>query len=241
MKQLIAALLCLTLLFVCACPAFAENAETVCSTAAELLDFVIVSKQFTTPLRIVPAVLTQNGESRDVYLVAMLGMKEIAGQVNSQKGGGTSVYAAFVKEVLLQTVPAGAALVFAGHSLGGMTAQHLRCDKQLQETYEILNVLCGGSPLEEVEAAGEGSLHRLTDVLDMIPYIRSTSPCAFVCQIRTAHRENGHYFLNPDGAHNQSYVRNDVWGEYDVFGEKGGSAALRFNPAGLRAYGDAAL
>lgn len=240
MKKVIAAVLCLALLLVCTCPAFAEEGETVCSTAAELLDFVIVSRQYTTPLRIVPAVLTRNGEARDVYFVAMLGMKEIEGQVNSQKGGGTGPYAAFVKDVLLRTVPAGSALVFAGHSLGGMTAQHLRCDKELQETYEILNVLCGGSPLEEVDGEGEGSLHRLTDILDMIPYIRSASLCALVRQIKTAHRENGHYFLNPDGAHNDSYVRNDVWGGYDVFGEKGGDAALAFFPAQVSAYGDAA-
>ena len=187
-----------------------------------------------------PAVLTRNGESREVYLVALLGMKSVDGQVNSQKGGGTSVYAAFVKDVLKQTVPAGSALVFAGHSLGGMTAQHLRCDKELQDTYEILNVLCGGSPLEEVEGEGEGSLHRLTDILDMIPYIRSTSLCALIRQIRIAHRENGHYFLNPDGAHNESYVRNDVWSGYDVFGEKGGDASLVIQTDQICAYGDAA-
>ncbi|MBQ6092161.1 MAG: hypothetical protein IJL00_00625 [Clostridia bacterium] len=240
MKKALAALLCLTLLFVCTCPAFAQDAGTVCSTAAELLDFVIVSRQYTTPLRIVPATLTQNGESRSVYLVAMLGMKEKEGQVNSQKGGGTGPYAALVKETLFQTVPAGSALVFAGHSLGGMTAQILRCDKQLQDTYEILNVLCGGSPLMEVEADGEGSLHRLTDIWDLIPYIRSTSLCAFIRQIKTAHRESGCYFLNPDGAHNDSYGRNDVWGSYDVFGEKGGTAELQFYPEQICAYGAAA-
>ena len=240
MKKTLTGILCLVLCFIFTFAAFAETQQRSFETAAELLDFVIVSKQYTTPLRIVPAVLTRNGESREVYLVALLGMKSVEGQVNSQKGGGTSVYAAFVKDVLKQTVPAGSALVFAGHSLGGMTAQHLRCDKELQDTYEILNVLCGGSPLEEVEGEGEGSLHRLTDILDMIPYIRSTSLCALIRQIRTAHRENGHYFLNPDGAHNESYVRNDVWGGYDVFGEKGGDASLVIQTDQICAYGDAA-
>ena len=42
-----------------------------------------------------------------------------------------------------------------------------------------------------------------------------------------------------DGAHNLSYARKDVWGSYDVFGEKGGDAALCFPPAEIRAYGDA--
>ncbi len=240
MKKAVTAILCLALLFLCVCSAFAKSPQTVCSTAAELMDFVIVGKQYTTPLRIVPAVLTRHDESRAVYLVAMLGMKEIEEQVNSRKGGGTGPYAALVKETLFQTVPAGSALVFAGHSLGGMTAQLLRCDRELQESYEILNVLCGGSPLMETETEGEGTLHRLTDVWDMIPYIRSTSLCAFFRQIKTAHRESGCYFLNPDGAHNESYVRGDVWGDYDVFGEKGGAAALQFNPDQICAFGDAA-
>ncbi len=240
MKRMTAAILCLLLCVFCAFSAFAGSAQTVCTTASELLDYVIVSKDFTTPLRIVPAVLTQNGNERSVYLVAMLGMKNVNGQVNSARGGGTTPYAALVKDVLFQTVPPGAALVFAGHSLGGMTAQLLRCDRELQARYEILNVLCGGSPLTEEPDTPEGTLHRLTDVWDLIPYIRSTSVCAFVQQIKTAHRENGHYFLNPDDAHNLSYVRNDVWGEYDAFGEKGGSATLRFSPDAAKTYGDAA-
>ena len=239
MKKAAIGFLCLTLCFVFAFSAFAQTPQTAFQTAADLLDFVMVGKSFTTPLRIVPAVLTKDGESRSVYLIAMLGMKNVKGQVNSAKGGGTAAYAALVKAVLFETVPAGSALVFAGHSLGGMTAQLLRCDKELQETYEILNVLCGGSPLMEESRAPEGTLHRLTDTFDMIPYIAGDSFCSFLRQIRTAHRENGGYFLNPDGAHNLSYARNDVWGSYDVFGEKGGDAALCFPPAEIRAYGDA--
>ena len=204
------------------------------------MNYVIVSKDYTTPLRIVPAVLTVNGKSRNVIFVAMLGMKDVKNQVNSARGGGTTPYAALVKETLFKSVPAGTALVFAGHSLGGMTAQLLRCDKELQNKYEILNVLCGGSPLMDEPGEPEGSLHRLTDIWDLIPYIRSTTPCAFVRQIQTAHREKGHYFLNPDAAHNLSYSRNDLWGEYDAFGGKGGTAVLRFLPNLALTYGDAA-
>ena len=239
MKKTAIVFICLSLCFVFAFSAFAQSPQTEFKTAADLLDFVMVGKSFTTPLRIVPAVLTKNGESRSVYLIALLGMKNVEGQVNSAKGGGTTAYAALVKSILFETVPAGAALVFAGHSLGGMTAQLLRCDEELQETYEILNVLCGGSPLMEEPQTPEGTLHRLTDTLDMIPYIAGSSLGNCLRQIRTAHRENGGYFLNPDGAHNLSYARNDVWGSYDVFGEKGGDASLCFQPEEMRAYGDA--
>ena len=238
MKKAICATICSVLCICFAFSAFAQSSETVFESAADVMAYVIVEKDYTTPLRIVPAVLSENGESRDVYLVMMLGMKDIKGQVNSSKGGGTGPYSELVKKVIFENVPEGSALVFAGHSLGGMTAQLLRCDSELCASYEILNVLCGGSPLMETEGEAEGSLNRLTDILDMIPYISSSSFCNFLRQIRTAHRENGGYFFNPDGAHNLSYGRNDIWGKYDVFGEKGGNASLSFNADEILSFGD---
>ena len=240
MKKAVFLVLCLLMVFCCAVPVFGAPGQTAFTTAAQLMDYVMVSKSYTTPVRIVPAELTVDGETRNVYLVALLGMKDVKGQVNSSRGGGTDAYRALVRTLLLAHVPQGAALVFAGHSLGGMTAQLLRADPVLKETYEIVNVLCGGSPLMDIDAEPEGTLHRLCDVLDLIPYIRSTSICAFVRQIRTAHRESGGYFLNPDGAHNLSYARDDVWGSYDVFGQKGGTASIRFDAAKVQSFGDAA-
>lgn len=239
MKKPICVLLCVLLLSVGLLSLYADASAVTMTSAPELMEFVMVDKKYTTPIRIVPAVLTQNGQQRDVYLVALLGMKSVGGQVNSQRGGGTDAYLALVRQVLFDTVPQGAALVVAGHSLGGMTAQLLRADKELTKSYEILNVLCGGSPLMDVDDSAEGTLHRLTDVLDVIPYIRSLTLFAFFRQICTAHRENGGYYFNPDGAHNLSYARRDVWGAYDVFGVKGGDAALQFDPGAIRSFGDA--
>ena len=240
MKKAVSLFLCLMMAFCCATAASGASAETSFTNASQMMDYVIVSKNYTTPIRIVPAVLTVDGAERDVYLVALLGMKDVKGQVNSSRGGGIDAYQALVRQVLLDIVPQGAALVFAGHSLGGMTAQLLRADPVLKDAYEIVNVLCGGSPLMDPDGETEGTLHRLTDKLDLIPYIRSTSLCAFVRQIRTAHRESGGYLLNPDGAHNLSYARDDVWGSYDVFGQKGGTAAIRFDAAKVQSFGDAA-
>ena len=240
MKKAVSLFLCLLMAFCFAATVCGASAQTSFTTASQLLDFVMVSKSYTTPVRLVPAVLTVDGKERDVWLVALLGMKDVGGQVNSSRGGGTDAYQALVRQVLLDTVPQGAALVFAGHSLGGMTAQLLRADPVLKDNYEIVNVLCGGSPLMDIDGEPEGTLHRLTDILDVIPYIRSISICAFVRQIRTAHRESGGYFLNPDGAHNLSYARDDVWGDYDVFGQKGGSAAIRFDAGKVQSFGAAA-
>ena len=235
MKKAFSLVLCLLLLCSSATVASGAAQEVSFATASQLLDYVIVEKSYTTPVRLVPAVLTVDGREREVWLVALLGMKDVKGQVNSSRGGGTDAYQALVRQVLLDTVPQGAALVFAGHSLGGMTAQLLRADPVLRERYEIV-----GSPLMETAGETEGTLHRLTDIFDLIPYLRSTSVCAFIRQIRTAYRENGGYFFNPDGAHNLSYARDEVWGDYDVFGEKGGSARLRFNTGNVRSFGDAA-
>ena len=239
MKRAISTIICLAICFVLAFSAFAQPSESIFETAADIMAYVIVDKEFTTPLRIVPAVLSKGSKSIDVYLVMLLGMKDIKGQVNSSKGGGTGVYSELVKKVIFENVPEGSALVFAGHSLGGMTAQLLRYDEELCASYDILNVLCGGSPLTEAGGEPEGTLHRLTDVLDMIPYISSSSFCNFIRQIKTAHRENGGYFFDPDGAHNLSYGRNDIWGKYDVFGEKGGNAILSFHADEILSFGDA--
>ena len=65
MKRFFSVLLCLTLCFILPFAVFARANETVCKTAAEVMDYVIVSKDYTTPLRIVPAVLTVNGKSRN--------------------------------------------------------------------------------------------------------------------------------------------------------------------------------
>ena len=218
----------------------AAEGEKVFTNAAEVLDYVMVGKDFTTPIRIAPAKLTVDGETRDVYFIAMLGMKGVSGQVNSSAGGGTGKYAELVKQVAAQIIPEGAAVILAGHSLGGMTAQELRRDSGFTEKYELINVLCGGSPLMSEKGEAEGTLNRLTDIFDVIPYIRSLTLWSFIRQIKTAHRENGGYFLNPDGAHNLSYARSDVWGKYDALGFPGGDAVISFSEATVQSFGDAA-
>lgn len=219
-------------------PVFAAE-ETVFHNAAEVLDFVMVDKAFTTPIRIVPGQLYLNGVLSRVWLIALLGMKSVPDQVNSARGGGVDAYCDLVKQILTTEIPEGSALVFAGHSLGGMTAQMLRADAYVTSRYQVVNVLCGGSPLMEPAGEPEGALYRLTDIFDVIPYIRSFTPRAFFKQIRTTQRENGGYFLNPDGAHNLSYARSDVWGAYDALGVKNGGAWLSIIPSRVQSFGDA--
>lgn len=243
-KRIFSILLAAALLLTCfAVSAGAEEAETrTLSTAADALEFVIVEKSVTIPVRIVPATLTRNGEDRPVYLIGMLGVKNVRGQVNSVLN---TFFAAFnknnsyynlVKNTIFSEIPAGSSLVFAGHSLGGMVAQQLRADADLAAQYEILNVLTAGSPFIIVKG-GEGSLHRIVDKNDAIPFLSPATVVKPAQQFREVAREDGGYFMDPDSAHNLSYLRNDLWGGYDVFGEKGGDATLTFHPADMRIFG----
>ena len=244
-KKILSVLLCAIFVF-CAFSVFviAEDGETVCTTAADMLKYVIIERSNTVPIRIVPATLEKDAETTPVYLIGLLGVKENNKQVNS---GKNLVPAAFhrpnsyydlVKETILATIPEGSNLVFACHSLGGMVAQHLRTDEDLKANYEIINVLTAGSPLILVnEEACEGELHRLADKYDVIPFMSPATILNLKKQINSAAREDGGYFFNPDGAHNLSYLRDDVWGAYDVFGVKDGNATLSYNASEAVFYG----
>ena len=223
--------------------AAAEETGTTLSTAADMLEFVIVEKSVTIPVRIVPAVLTENGEDRPVYLIGMLGVKNVKGQVNSVLNclfaafNKKNTYYTLVKDTILAEIPAGSSLVFACHSLGGMVAQQLRTDEDLQARYEILNVLTAGSPYIMVSRDGEGALHRLIDKNDAVPFLSPATVLKPDKQFRECAREDGGYTMDPDSAHNLSYLRDDLWGAYDVFGERDGGRTIRFDPAAMKIFG----
>ena len=248
-KKVFSAVLSVLLLcsfFTCFASA-ADEPRTVLSNAAETNAFAVVSRDFTDPMRLVPATLTRDGEETEIWFAALLGVKPTKGQVNVTKNtfaasfNRMNPYYAFVKETLLENVPAGAKRVIAGHSLGGMVAQQLRTDAELKETYEILNVVTCGSPFIMVkEAEAEGALNRMCDVFDAVPFLSPATLIAPQKQFGEAHRENGGYFLNPDGAHNDSYSRAEIWGKYDALGVPGGNASISFDAAAVTVYGAAA-
>gem|GEM_PF-2057953 len=236
----------LSVVFMFSCFVFAAGAQeaTVFENSAELMTFVLVDKEFTTPIRVVPAVLTQNGEEKEIYLIALLGVKGNQAQVNS----GSNLFAAafnrdnsyseLIREVIFENIPEGSSIVFACHSLGGMVAQHLRTDKALIESYDILHTVTAGSPyIITGSAKTEGGIVRLCDKYDAVPYLSPATLICFSKQIKTATREDGGYLFNPDGAHNLSYKDSNVWGGYDALGIKDGNAVISFNSAAVRSFG----
>ena len=246
-KKILCALLSALLLFACfAMPAgAADEAVLTLENAAQTCDYVIVSKAFTTPIRLTPATLTVNGEETAVWFLALVGVKEqVKNQVNVAKNTFAAAfnlsnpYFKLVKQVLQENVPAGAKLVIGGHSLGGMIAQKLRTDADLKDAYEILNVLTCGSPYIMVkDAEAEGALNRLADKNDAVPYL---SPATLVCLWKQldCHRADGGYVMDPDSAHCYSYSREDLWGGYDALGVEGGDAAISFSEADVMSFGD---
>ncbi|MBQ7637404.1 MAG: hypothetical protein IJS90_00710 [Clostridia bacterium] len=245
MKKAICVILSVILMFSCLVFTAGAEDETVFSNAAELMTFVLMGKEFTTPIRVVPAVLSQNGEEKEIFLVVLLGVKQIKEQVNSTSNlfaaafNKDNSYVELIKEVVFENVPKGGSIVFACHSLGGMVAQRLRTDAELIESYDIVHTVTSGSPyIITGSAETEGGLVRLCDKFDAVPYL---SPATLFClskQIKTATREDGGYLFDPDGAHNLSYMRSDVWGKYDALGFLGGDAEISFNPALLQSFGD---
>ena len=246
MKKALCVILSLVMLL--SCFAFAASAEetTTFENAAELMSFVMVSREFTTPIRVVKGVLNENGEESEVYLVALMGVKSNPNQVNSSANlfaaafNRDNPYSDLVKEVIFENIPEGSSLILSGHSMGGMVAQHLRTDNELIESYDIVHTVTAGSPYIIIGSAEtEGGLVRLCDRFDAIPYL---SPATLFClskQIKTATWENGGYLFNPDNAHNLSYMRSDVWGSYDVLGIKNGTATLNVDLSAVLSFGDA--
>ena len=208
----------------------------VLASVSDVADFIL-DPIVWCEIQIVPAVLTAAEGARDVYFVALRG----AGlQMNKANNAFACLLSAFNREsnyyrmardAIFQYVPEGSAVVFAGHSLGGMIEQQLSCAAEFTAKYELLNTLNMGSPAVMTKNENrEGPLVRCVDKQDVIPKL---SPCVFTDRqhYNDCIRLDGGYLGNPDGAHNLSYPRADLWGAYDVLGVKDGGATLTLNPA----------
>ncbi len=216
-----------------------------CKTSADVLNFVLEGGKHAVPMRIVKAGLKKDGIVSWVYLVTLVGVETGTKQNNNIENcikagfGKTGEYFAESKETIYKIVPKGSSIVFAGHSLGGMTVQQLSADKDIKADYKIINTLTAGSPYIPVSEEREGTLHRLADKGDAIPWLSIglvTNTRKMLCEVSW---EDGGYIGDPDGAHNLSYRDNGVWGCYDAFGEKGGNAVITFDHSKVGIYGEA--
>lgn len=243
MKKIIATLLSVILALSSALFLASAEEEISCTNACDTVGYVLLSGETAPPIGVVRAKLTQGGEEKDIYLVGLHGTENIWGQVNVVGNYFLSVfclynsYTCLVKKVIKENVEKGAAVVLVGHSLGGMVAQQIASDWEIRRDYEIVGTLTAGSPYMLSLSPCEGSLNRLADINDAIPYISLAALVAPLLQLFSALYGNGGYWFNPGAAHNISYRQAEIWGKYDALGNKCGDAVITYNAEDISFYG----
>ena len=190
------------------------------------------------PIHITKAVLTRNGVKEDIYLLMLEGVGSIFINPNIVAScvlAEFSLCNPYLDAIMLfcmKHIPKGAKVVIASHSLGGMVAQLFADNKTMKSRYEIMNILACGSPLVKTKSR-EGELHRLLDVADKIPTYSIMGPINYTY---AAAYEDGGYGREATDAHTQCYRRQDIWGEYDCLGIKGGDATISYKPSDMVCY-----
>lgn len=188
------------------------------------------------PISIVKATLTNNGKESEVYIIGLSGTAFVENQATgivSDILAGFNLcnpYLSATVSAIKNSIPVGSNLIFCGHSLGGMVAQEAAANSQIKKNYNVLNTVTFGAPLISA-GAREGVTKRLGDKNDLIPYLSTTGAILPVWSLGGLNREDGGYgnILNFWSAHMGSYCRTDVWGKYDVLGQKGGNATLTYD------------
>lgn len=256
MKKLLATIISISLVF--SLMSFGVNAEEqrVYTTSCDLAEYIYtgyyhcdtsINLDTEGPIHIVNATLTKDNVDTEVYLIGLSGTEFIFNQTTGiitdlQVGfEQDNLYLQNVVNTITEVVPENSNIILTGHSLGGMIAQQASGNYTLKSKYNILNVISFGSPL--INPIGrEGTVKRLGDTSDIVPYLSVHSALLPFWQVLGLEKEDGGYggFLDFD-AHMYSYLREDVWGEYDVLGFKGGNATLRFNEEDVQGFGSSII
>ncbi len=187
------------------------------------------------PIIITEGTLNVDGKSCDIYLVTLTGLEVptltpqttdvvTVGQAGLQLKND---YERNLRRVMKANIPKGANVVLAGHSLGGMVAQQVAANKSIQKRYNILNIVAYGAPVM-FKGEIEGTLKRMGDVNDPVPYLSAETFQDFEVQDGTLQKEDSGLGLDITfAAHRNSYFHEETWGKYDVLGFKGGNATIK--------------
>ena len=176
---------------------------------------------------------TPGRDEREIYLVAMRGTDrsfdktDVLGLPVCVKSALSkqNIYYDLVKKKMLDEIPEGANVAIAGHSLGGMIAQQLAADADLNKKFNIINLMTIGSPFVKVTGR-TCPLRRFADKADFIPWIGFSIKANLVTQ-KPEFRANG-YFGRVVAAHTDSYRESDSWREFDCLGVKNGGNVIVF-------------
>lgn len=170
-------------------------------------------------------------EPENIYFVALRGTDrsfdktDILGVFPCLKAfmNKENIYFDLVKKEMLKNIPAGSKVVMTGHSLGGMIAQQICVDAELNGNFTFVNVLNIGSPYVPVKTR-LCPLRRFADRADMIPWL-GFSVKANLFTEKPVFKSNG-YFGKIVAAHTDSYRDSDSWRPYDAFGELNGGKII---------------
>lgn len=210
--------------------------NTTLTTSAQVADLVWdgYNQGVDGPISIIQGTLKSGWSSTNVYLVTLSGTEDVKGQSTGYLTdllSGFNLKSAYydnVVAVISNNIPANSNIILAGHSLGGMIAQQVAANSTIKANYNILNTVCFGSPLLSA-GSREGTVKRLGDTSDVVPYLSGSMFNNTIWAVAGLNRENGGYGWSAVDAHCESYLRDDVWGAYDVTGAKNGGAKLTLN------------
>lgn len=173
----------------------------------------------------------KSGSETPVYLIAISGANlSVPNQTTDLNVcilaacGLNNKYLQNIKKTMLENIPTDSNIIVAGHSLGGTVGQQVVAETKLKKTYNFLNTVTFGSPLIK-GFSREGTIKRLGDIKDRIPYYGISTILNICWQTFGLNKEDGGY-KNRHNAHAHGYQREDVWGDYDVTGQKNGSKSL---------------
>lgn len=186
------------------------------------------------PIIITEGTLKKDGKSCDIYLVTLTGLEvptltpQTTDVVTTGQAGLElpNDFERNVRRAMKKAIPKGANVVLAGHSLGGMVAQQVAADAAMQKRYNILNIVTYGAPVM-FDGKVEGTLKRMGDVNDPVPYLSANTFTNWEVQNGTLQIEDSGLGLDiMFSAHRNSYFSEKTWGKYDVLGFKGGKATI---------------
>ena len=223
--------LILSLILVCSLSSavFAESDRTIRSVQD---DFALILD--TDLIAIYDAQLHRNGKSEAVYYVACKGLdfsafdpelpRSYANAIKIGLSCENNTYVTTLAAAVKANIPEGAKIVFMGHSMGGMVIQQIIANPEIKERYEIVYSTALGSPYILTRGSKEGTLRRVVDRLDPVPFL--SIPLLANPTIGNVSLETS--FLMPL-VHFRSYEKGACWRDYDCLGVKNGGAYIVLN------------